>query len=155
MPRCPKSVVVGIHVGKKMLNNGPHNETNRRPTKIIIRRRKCENKIETTWYQCFTTLRYFNYVETERSLKIVISLQDQRVEKNSSTTLFNIRLGVKTAKFGQKKQNSHLIQVHIFRNQMKRFCSTSQEIWFMCMKNSMRSTLASRYPSEHILERLN
>ena len=38
---------------------------------------------------------------------------------------------------------------------MNRFCSTSQEMWIMCIKNSMRYKRASRKLSEHILERLD
>ena len=58
-------------------------------------------------------------------------------KRNSLANIFNIRLSVKTQlNFEKKKnkQNSHLIKVYIFRNGMKRFHSTFQEMWFMCIK---------------------
>ena len=48
--------------------------------------------------------------------------------------LFSISYYYSSLQVFTKEQNSHLIQVHIFRNQMKRFCSTFQEMGFMCTK---------------------
>ena len=101
---------------------GMHNETNKIPTKIICRHWKCQSNIWAICYQMFDHFTLFQFPWDWEVFGKINSTTGSPSLKEIHRPLFNIRLSVKNiAKFWQK-QNCHLIQVHIFRNQIWLHC---------------------------------